>query len=165
MIINKIFSDAGDIIRQDNKTLLEQTKNAVRDVKVDNIKNNSPKLLSEPLSGPLSEKDNVSVSGIWAKVAKEINVREARPGDIMTLSNALYKAGAISYDDHINLSFQPEINHDTPLESKPFSHEQKDYIALWQTKERNVLRFGGDRQQIEDTHRIQAILTYVDSLK
>lgn len=116
------------------------------------------------LEGAVS-KDNISVSDIWGKVAQNIDVREASPREIIDLSSQLYKANAISYDDHINLSFQPEVNLDSDLESKPFSHEKKDYIVIWQAKEQNVIRFGGDRNQIEDTHRIQAILTYVDSLK
>lgn len=109
--------------------------------------------------------DNISVSNIWYKVADNIDVREASPREIIDLSSQLYKADAISYDDYINLSFQPEVNPDAMAESKPFSHERKDYMALWQTKEQKVIRTGGDRYQIEETHRIQAILAYVDSLK
>lgn len=119
--------------------------------------------------GQASEKplslDHISVSEIWKKAAKDVDVRSATPREIISLSRKLYDAKAISYDDHINLSFQPEINADSPKESKPFSHKPKDYIALWQSRQENVLRFGGDREQIEETQRIESILVYLDSLK
>ncbi|PHZ85852.1 hypothetical protein [Paremcibacter congregatus] len=109
--------------------------------------------------------DRVSVSEVWEKAARDFDVRHATPRDIIALSRTLYKAAAITYDDHINLSFQPEDNADTPTESKPFSHDRKDYISVWQNKLDNVVRSGGDRTQIEESQRIQAILIYVDSLK
>lgn len=122
------------------------------------------KLKPENLSSLKPLEDSVSVSGIWARAAGEIDVRNATPREIMSLSRQLYDAGAISYDDHINLSFQPEINPDSVRESKPFSHGRKDYIALWQQRGEKVIHSGADRNQIEETHRIQAILKYVDSL-
>lgn len=157
MIINKIFSGTDAVIYQDNLSSTEQGNTRDPQAQQDNT------TLS---NGPASvHEDTVSISDVWAVAARDINVRDASPRDILRLSNQLYQASAISYDDHLSLSFQPEINLDTQSESKPFSHDQKDYIALWQAKEQNVIRFGGDRSQIEDTHRIQAILTYVDSLK
>lgn len=116
-------------------------------------------------SQDVTPKDTVAISDVWRRVASDIDVTNATPREMMTLSSALYTAGVISYDDHINLSFQPEVNLDSPLESSPFSFERKDYISQWQNKQDNVIRSGGDRYQIEETHRIQAILTYVDSLK
>ena len=124
--------------------------------------------VKEEKTAPLQEnplEDQVSVSSIWHKVANDIDVRDATPREIIDLSSQLYEADAISYDDHLNLSFQPEVNLDSASESKPFSHEKKDYRAIWQSKEQSVIRTGGDRSQIEDTHRIQAILAYVDSLR
>lgn len=111
------------------------------------------------------QQDVVSVADIWQKVAGTIDVRQATPHDIMDVSQQLYKANAISYDDYINLSFQPELSLESPSDSKPFSHEKKDYIALWQHKQDNVIRHGGNRSQIEEAQRIQSILKYVDSLK
>ncbi len=110
-------------------------------------------------------KNNVSDSDIWRTLAREIDVRAATPREIITLSSQLFKAGVISYDDHISLSFQPELNLDSPSELLPFSHERRDYIAFWQSKQENVLRFGGDRKQIEETHRIQSLLVYLDNLE
>lgn len=156
MNINKIFSGPDAVIHKDNLGSTEQGNS--RDPQVKQNK-------TTPSNAALLHEDIVSISAVWADAARDIDVRDATPREILKLSNQLYQAGAISYDDHLSLSFQPDINLDTPSESKPFSHDKKDHIALWQAKEQNVIRFGGDRPQIEDTHRIQAILTYVDSLK
>lgn len=146
------------LFRQDNLNQAEREK-------VNNKKSDAEKNKAVTPQETSAAVDNVSISNAWQKVAQNIDVRNASPRDIISLSSQLYNAGAISYDDHINLSFQPEINLDTPPESKPFSHEKKDYVDLWRTKQENVIRYGGDRTQIEDTHRIHAILIYVDSLK
>ncbi len=117
--------------------------------------------------------DQVSVGEIWSKAARAVDVRDATPREIIGLSRTLYEAGAISYDDHINLSFQPEImtgtapdalSEDGP-ETKPFNHQKKDYVAIWQARQDSVIRYGGNREQIEDNLRIQSILTYLDSLR
>lgn len=157
MIISKLQTGTGGLLRQDSLNPTEQDSMRTQRAKIDK---------EQPLeSQEVSTRDNVSISDAWLRVSRDIDVKNATPREIISLSSQLYKAGVISYDDHINLSFQPEVNLDSPKESMPFSHEQKDYIALWQSKQENVIRFGGDRTQIEDTHRIQAILNYVDSLK
>lgn len=157
MNISELPIGAGGLLDQKNMNRTEQ----------DSMRSRRSKTEKEQASTSqeVSTGDNVSISDVWAKVARDIDVTDATPREIIALSNQLYKAGVISYDDHINLSFQPEVNLDTPMASKPFSHERKDYIALWQSKQENVIRFGGDRNQIEDTHRIQAILIFVNSLK
>ncbi len=157
MIISKLQTGTGGLFRHEDLNRTEQDN-------MSSLKSKSGKQQS-PVSQETSLQDNVSISDIWHNVARDVDVRNATPMEIIALSSQLYDAGVISYDDHINLSFQPEVNLDTPETSKPFSHERKDYIALWQSKQENVIRFGGDRNEIEDTHRIQAILTYVDSLR
>ncbi len=158
MNINKMQVGTEGLFRQDHLNQAEREK--VNNKKSDPDKNNAVKPQETSAAT-----DNISISNAWQKVARNIDVRNASPRDIISLSSQLYNAGAISYDDHINLSFQPEINLDSPPESKPFSHEKKDYVDLWRTKQENVIRYGGDRTQIEDTHRIHSILIYVDSLK
>ncbi|PCI48093.1 MAG: hypothetical protein COB49_06375 [Alphaproteobacteria bacterium] len=157
MIINKFENGTGGLFGQSSLNRTEQ----------DSMHPQSIKYKEEEIviSRKTSHEDNISVSDIWQRLARNIDVRSASPREIIALSSQLYNAGVISYDDHINLSFQPEVNLDTPSQSKPFSFERKDYIALWKNKQENVIRFGGDRNEIEETHRIQAILTYVDSLR
>jgi len=162
MNIGKLQVGTEGLFHRDNLNQAEWEKVHIK--KPDAEKNKASKVHEASVT------DNVSISDIWHRVAQDIDVRDASPRDIISLSSQLYKAGAISYDDHINLSFQPEINLDTlspdaTVESKSFSHKKKDYVALWRTKQENVILHGGDRAQIEGAHRIQAILVYVDSLK
>jgi len=157
MSISKLQVAAGRLFGQDKLNRPEQDV-----MRINAPKNKKTETLT---SRQTSASDKVSVSDVWRRVARNVDVRNAAPREIIALSSQLYKADAISYDDHISLSFQPEINFDSASESQPFSHERKDYIVLWRAKQDNVIRSGGDRNQIEDTHRIQAILTYVDSLK
>jgi len=157
MINSEFQVGTGGLFSQDNLNRTEQDS-----MRTQRLKSEKAETVT---SQDISPKDSVSLSEVWARVARDIDVTDANPREIIALSSQLYKAGVISYDDHINLSFQPEVNLDTPETSKPFSHERKNYIALWQSKQENVIRFGGDRNQIEDTHRIQTILRFVDSLK
>lgn len=157
MDITKTQTGTDGLVRHNDLNRTEQDNMHTRSIKIKEEKTFQPQ--------KVPRQDNISISDIWAKVASDIDVKSATPREIINLSSQLYTAGSISYDDHINLSFQPEVNLDTPSQSKPFSFERKDYIALWRAKQENVIRFGGDRNQIEETHRIHAILTYVDSLK
>ncbi len=158
MDMNKMQVGTEGLFRQNNLNQAEREKLNIEKSDAGKSKAVRPQEASAAV-------DNVSISNVWRQVSQNIDVRSASPRDIISLSSQLYNAGAISYADHINLSCQPEINLDTPPESKPFSHEKKDYVDLWRTKQENVIRYGGDRTQIEDTHRIQAILIYVDSLR
>lgn len=157
MNISKLPDGVSGLSKEDNSHKVEQANMSVHSLK---IKKNA--IVEAQDATP---RDTISVSDAWQNMAQTINVRDASPTEIIILSGKLYVAGAISYDDHLNLSFQPEINLDTPSQSKAFSHEKKDYVDLWKSKQDNVIRNGGDRHQIEDTHRIHAILTYLDSLK
>lgn len=157
MNISKLHDGINDLLRQNNPGRTEQDK----------MTSHKPESEQDPSrkTGKTVRGDKVSVSGIWYKVARDINVRNATPREIISLSSQLYTAGVISYDDHINLSFQPEINPDSASADSSFSHNRKDYIALWQQRGEKVVRSGGDRSQIEDSQRIQSILKYVNSLK
>ncbi|WP_138379172.1 hypothetical protein [Luteithermobacter gelatinilyticus] len=110
---------------------------------------------------PLSE-DQLSVSPVWQQVADRITVRHATPVEMIDLSRTLYNTGTISFEDHVNLSFQPEINADA--DNDPAAHEKKDFIALWEKKLETAVRQGADREELETIQRIQGILGYLDSL-
>mgnify|MGYP006945858395 FL=1 len=96
----------------------------------------------------------VDVSPIWAKVADRIDLKNATGEEVATLSDALFNAGAITFEDHINLSFQKNQNDEGPT----------DYIAYWQTEQENAIHHGAHHEDLNDIIRIQSILGYVDSL-
>lgn len=108
--------------------------------------------------------DELSLSPVWKKLAGSIKVSHATPHEILRLSQTLFDAKIINIEDHILLSFQPELNPDDLSESKPFSHKRKDYIALWESKQEAATRFGAGREELEGIYRIQSILKYVESL-
>ena len=103
----------------------------------------------------------LSISPVWRDVAGRIDLRHASPLEMIDLSRTLYESGVISFEDHINLSFQPEVNAD----GDGAATEKKDFIALWQGKQDEALRQGAGRAELEDLHRIQAILGYIDSIR
>lgn len=108
--------------------------------------------------------DELSLSPVWKKLAGSIKVSQATPHEILRLSQTLFDAKIINTEDHILLSFQPELNPDDLSETKPFSHKRKDYIALWENKQEAAMRFGAGREELEGIYRIQSILKYVESL-
>ncbi|WP_417319327.1 hypothetical protein [Emcibacter sp.] len=107
--------------------------------------------------------DVVSVSPVWQDVASRIDPRNASPLEIIELSRTLYGAGVITFEDHVTLSFQPEVNADEG--GSTASSEKKDFIALWEGKQDEALRQGASRAELEDLHRIQAVLGYIDSIR
>ena len=102
-----------------------------------------------------SNATQLDISPIWQQAAQKIDLRNASTDDVAALSASLFKANAISFEDHVNLSFQ--VNSD---DQKP-----KDFIEYWQTRQDQALVQGASREDINDIVRIQSILNYVDSLK
>ncbi len=107
--------------------------------------------------------DVVSISPVWREVASRIDPRNASPLEMIKLSQTLYDAGVITFEDHINLSFQPEVNADEG--DNEAARTTKDFVALWQDKQNTALRQGADRAELEDLQRIQAVLGYIDSIR
>ena len=97
----------------------------------------------------------VDISPIWKQVAGSIDLKNATASEVADLSSALFKAGAITFEDHINLSFQKDESSD----------EKTDYIAHWQAEQQKATHRGAVHEELNDIVRIQSILGYVDSLK
>jgi len=123
--------------------------------------NNSREVFS---ADNFSISDELRGSPIWQKIAGRFKVSNATPKDMLRLSQTLFDADIINIEDHILLSFQPELNPDDLSETKAFSHKRKDYIALWENKHEAAIRFGAGREELEGIYRIQSILKYVESL-
>lgn len=80
---------------------------------------------------------NVATARSLSDVASQYDVRGMSPQDMAAMSQTLYDSGAISFQDHALLSFQPELspqfgkmapsasgNPDTP----------RDFIAQWEAQ-------------------------------
>ena len=96
----------------------------------------------------------VDISPVWSEVAGSVDLKNATGTEVATLSDALFKAGAITFEDHINLSFQKD----------PATDERTDFIAHWQSEQENAIHRGAHHEDLNDIIRIQSILGYVDSL-
>jgi len=96
----------------------------------------------------------IDISPIWNEVAGQIDLRNATGNEVSDLSAALFQAGAITFEDHINLSFQ-----------KGAADEKKDFIAHWREQQEDALHHGAVHEELNDIIRIQSILGYVDSLQ
>ena len=97
----------------------------------------------------------VDISPVWKQVAENIDLKNAAPSEVADLSAELFKAGTISFEDHVNLSFQKDPSNDQKINA----------IAYWQTEQENAIHRGAVHEDLNDIVRIQSILGYVDSLK
>ncbi len=97
----------------------------------------------------------VIISPIWQSVADNINLKNASGNEIAALSSSLFEAGAISFEDHIQLSFTDGADAD----------EETDYIAYWKDRQEDAIRQGAVHEELNDIIRIQSILSYVDNLR
>lgn len=103
-------------------------------------------------AGQTRSLDRVTLSPIWIEVAGDINVQDATSEEIAGLSKRLYSADAITFDDHVELSFNAN------------GEQRQNFIDHWQSRQDSAVRYGAQREELEGLLRIQSILGFVDSL-
>lgn len=136
----------------------EQSRNQAADRGA--VLNDSPKILISESAGTLKTNAaninsvQVDISPIWYEVAGQINLKNATGNEVADLSSTLFQAGAITFEDHINLSFQKD----------PATDEKRNFLAHWQEQQEDALHRGAVHEELNDIIRIQSILGYVDSL-
>ena len=109
-----------------------------------------------PVNRPANDSSvKIDISPIWRKVASNIDLKNATSSEVAKLSADLFNAGAISFEDHINLSFQKDPGND----------EKFDVIAYWQHQQEDAIHHGAVHEELNDIIRIQSLLGYVDSLR
>lgn len=99
-------------------------------------KNAGPRLPVAEATASDSAPVNVESARSLAGLAGQYDVRNMSPRNMAALSQALYQDGAISFQDHALLSFQPELNPEfNKTVGAPDSAEaSKDFIAQWTTQ-------------------------------
>lgn len=97
----------------------------------------------------------INISPIWKEAAGQIDLKNATPNEVAALSASLYKSSAITFEDHVNLSFQKNSDGD----------EKINFISHWNERQESAISEGADHETLNDIIRIQSILGYVDSLK
>jgi len=137
----------------------EQSRNPVRDQSVvTNDNQKSPKIDKEVINLFNAKDDGgvfIDISPVWKRASQKIDLRRATMSEVADLSAALFNEGAITFEDHINLSFHKD----------PFSTDKTDIIAYWNEQQERVIERGAMHDELNDIIRIQSILSYVDSLR
>lgn len=96
-----------------------------------------------------------------ANIANQYDVRNMSPREMSQMSLSLYEQGAISFEEHALLSFQPELL-DPALDGKFASPDQpKDFVAHWEEK----LAFHQQRGETEFAKRDKKILNILKNLQ
>ena len=95
----------------------------------------------------------VDLSPIWQDVAGTINLKDATADEVAVLSSKLFKAGAITFEDHVSLSFAKNPDND----------QKMNFIDHWQERQEEAVRQGASHDDLNDIIRVQSILGFVDS--
>jgi len=95
----------------------------------------------------------VDVSPIWQDVAGTIDLKNATANEVAVLSSKLFKAGAITFEDHVSLSFAKNLD----------DRKKINFINQWQDRQEEALRQGASHDDLNDIIRVQSILSFVDS--
>lgn len=77
---------------------------------------------------------NVETARSLGGLAGQYDVRNLSPRNMAALSQALYQDGAISFQDHALLSFQPELGPESNKTLAGSADAPKDFIAQWTTQ-------------------------------
>ena len=96
----------------------------------------------------------VEISPIWQETANTIDLKNATADEVAEMSSKLFKAGAISFEDHVSLSFVKNPDND----------EKINFISHWQERQEEAVLQGAAHDDLNDIIRIQSVLGYVDGL-
>ncbi|WP_051309296.1 hypothetical protein [Desulfogranum japonicum] len=109
-----------------------------------------------------SEKINLDTAESLSDIAQKYNIRNMSPREMSDMSQELYQKGAISFQDHALLSFQPELG----FSSNENIHQAdipKDFIAHWE-QQLQLHEQHGERAYAENDKRILNILSNIDTI-
>ncbi|MDG1439097.1 MAG: hypothetical protein P8P98_08950, partial [Emcibacteraceae bacterium] len=96
----------------------------------------------------------IDISPIWQEVASSIDLKDASADEVATMSTKLFKAGAISFEDHVSLSFAKNPDNDDKI----------NFINHWKERQEEAVLQGAAHDDLNDIIRIQSVLGYVDGL-
>ncbi|HJV76089.1 MAG TPA: hypothetical protein VJ654_17845 [Noviherbaspirillum sp.] len=125
-----------------------------------------------PLSGGGTELTTVDSAVValgtatsLADVAKKYDVQNMSPREMAAMSQELYQAGAISFQDHALLSFQPEFGPQYKnLAGQPGNLDTpRDFIAQW-NEQLQIHKKNGEMSFVKNDYRILNILGNLASL-
>jgi hypothetical protein len=118
----------------------------------------------DSVSGSMST--DLSQSAFLSKIAQKYDVRNISPREMAAMSLELYQSGAISFQDHALLSFQPELGpqfNDIFPEAYDKADTSRDYIAQWESQLKIHEKYG-DATSAKNDRRIINILANLSTL-
>ncbi|WP_200284747.1 hypothetical protein [Rhabdochromatium marinum] len=95
-----------------------------------------------------------------SKLTRNYNVRNMSPREMSVMSHELYQSGAISFEDHALLSFQPDLGTGYPGATNQ-ADTPKDFIAHWERQ----LKLHEEHGQVSFAHNDRRILNILGNLK
>lgn len=129
---------------------------------------------SLPVSGARIETTKTNLAAVdvetalsLAGVSRKYDVRNVSPREMAAMSQELYQGGAISFQDHALLSFQPELS---PEFNKIFPGRPgkpdtpRDFIAQWETQLQTDEK-RSDKNASKNDQRIQNIIGNLAALR
>jgi len=121
----------------------------------------APEAVQEPAAKSLSP---------LAQLIGNFNARSATPRQVENLSTDLYAAGAITFEDHALLSFQPDLHPDFDRTIGALTGEQahpdrpRDFVNEWDERAAFQRRHDtGHPEMAAQSERIAALLRGIDN--
>lgn len=120
-------------------------------------KQEAAEAVTRPEDGPLAE------------ILNGLDVRAISPRQMANLSQDLYAAGVISWDEHSMLAYQPELQpqYDRTigaLTGEPADPDRpRDFVSLWEDRLAFAERHNpADHRQIQTSRHVLAVLKQID---
>ncbi len=98
-----------------------------------------------------------------------VNAHNISPRQMTDLSQTLYAAGAISFDDYAQLAFQPDLHpdFDRTIGALTGEHAQpdqpRDFVSFWNEQADFQRRHNARPDLIEQSERIASVLSQIET--
>lgn len=85
------------------------------------------------------------------------DVRQMTPRDMVRMSHELFEAGLISFKDHLQLSFQPDLAPEARPGATLQPDAPRDFIAEWEARLDEAARRDGVAPTAQDRHLLELL--------
>lgn len=120
---------------------------------------------NETAEAPASQKSSALTELIGA-----LDIHDMSPRQMTHLSQTLYAAGALSFEDYSQLAFQPELHPDFGRTIGALTGEhaapdrRRDFVSLWNERADFQRRHNAGRPDlIEQSERIASVLSRIET--
>jgi hypothetical protein len=100
-----------------------------------------------------------------SRIASRYDINNISPRDMAKMSRELFDAGAISFQNHVLLSFQPELNIGQSIGKSAKADERRDFVADWKMLLTKQQKAGAHSESLEQTQRALHILEALAAMK